>query len=149
MQLPSALFGLSPQKYSLKIFLIFFLKKPALKKFLIFPQKNFSKFQETELSYIFLKKVFLIFRERSIQNPDIFRTKSILTTLLYSEPEAYSKYCQKSTMERFAKIATVALFKRKLDISASLYFRKWNFLALIIRNFLFFLKKAFLIFQEM
>ena len=29
-----------------------FLKKPALKKFLIFSQKGFSNFQEMELSYI-------------------------------------------------------------------------------------------------
>ena len=48
------------QNFSLKSFLYFLLKKP-LKKFLIFSQKNFSIFKKTELSYIFLKKVFLCF----------------------------------------------------------------------------------------
>ena len=57
--LPSALFGLSPQNFSLKKF-IFFIKKPDLKNFLIFSQKSFSNFQEMELSYI--------------QNHNIFRT---------------------------------------------------------------------------
>ena len=56
-----------------------------------------------------------------IQNPDIFRTRSIFRTLAYSQPwyiqnpgifktlpysnsEAYSKPCQKPTMKRFAKL---------------------------------------------
>ena len=52
MQRHDALSGLSPQNFSLKKFLIFFSKKPDLKKFLIFSQKSFSNFQETELSYI-------------------------------------------------------------------------------------------------
>ena len=59
-----------------------------------------------ELSYIsgdgiflyFMKRNF-IFQERYIQNPSIFRTMG------YLEPEAYSKQCQTSTIERFA-IAT-------------------------------------------
>ena len=55
-----------------------------------------------------------------IQNPDIFRTRSIFRTLAYSEPryiqnprifrtlaysksETYSEACEKSTMKRFAK----------------------------------------------
>ena len=51
-----------------KKFLIFFLKKPAMKNILIFFQKKgFSNFQETEFSYIFLKKFFLHLRK------DIFR----------------------------------------------------------------------------
>ena len=33
-------YGPSPQNFSLKNFLYFFLKKTALKKFLIFSQKN-------------------------------------------------------------------------------------------------------------
>ena len=77
--------GLNPQNFSLKNFLYFFLKKPALKKFLIFSQKNFTNFQEAELSYIFFKKVFLIFRERYIQKPGKFRTRSLIRTLVYSE----------------------------------------------------------------
>ena len=45
-----------------------------------------------ELSYIFLKKFFLILRERYIQNPDIFKTRSIFNkTLAYLELEAYSE----------------------------------------------------------
>ena len=51
-----------------------------------------------ELSYIFLKKVFLIFRERYIQSPGIFRI------LVYSE------HCQTSMMEHFAKSSYVAHF---------------------------------------
>ena len=58
MQVTSALLGLSPQNVFLKKFLIFFPKKSARKKFLIFSQKSFSNFLETELSYIFLKKVY-------------------------------------------------------------------------------------------
>ena len=76
------LLSLSPQKFSLKIFLYFFLKKIYSGKVsYIFSKKAF---QETELSYIFLKKFFfLIFRERYIQNPGIFRTRSIFRTLVY------------------------------------------------------------------
>ena len=90
----SQLSGLSPQKYSLKKSLMFFLIKPYLKKFLIFSQKRLPNFQKTELSCIFLKKVFLIFRERYIQNPGLFRTL------------VYSKHCDTPTLECFAKIAT-------------------------------------------
>ena len=53
-----------------------------------------------ELSYIFLKNFFLIFRERYIQNRGIFRT------LVYSENEAYSEHCQTFTMECLTRIAT-------------------------------------------
>ena len=67
MQLSSALSGLSPQIFSLNKILIFFLKK-----FTVFSQKRPPNFHETELSYILLEKVFLIFRERYIQNHDIF-----------------------------------------------------------------------------
>ena len=105
MQQTSALFDISPDNFSLKKFLIFFLKNPALKKSLLFLKKSFSDFQKTELSYIFFKKVFLIFRETYIQIPGIFRTKSIFSTLVYSEPEPYSEHCQTSTMERFTKTA--------------------------------------------
>ena len=51
--------------------------------------KKFFIFQETELSYIFLKKVFLIFRERYIQNPGIFGSRNIFRTLAFLELEAY------------------------------------------------------------
>ena len=47
MELPSALSGSGPKKFSLKKFLIFFPKKSAKRKFLLFSQKN-PNFQETE-----------------------------------------------------------------------------------------------------
>ena len=105
MQRPSALSGLSPQKIFRKNFFYFFLKNPALKKF----------------------------RESYIQNPGIFRTRSIYRTLVYSEPEAYSEHCQTSTMERFTKISYLVHFKKSSYIF--LYFWKWNFLALVLRKF--------------
>ena len=37
-----------------------------------------------------------------IQNPNIFKTRSIFKTLVYLEPETYSEHCQTSTMEHFA-----------------------------------------------
>ena len=59
MQRPSTFSGLTPHK--------FFLKKPALKKFLIFsPKKAFLIFRETEISYIFSKKGFVFFREMEL-----------------------------------------------------------------------------------
>ena len=119
MELPSALSGLSPQNVSLKNFFFFFLKYPALKNSFVFSLKNFSNFQETVLSYIFFKKVFLIFREKFIQNPSMFITRSIFKTLVYSEPSSifrtrgifrtlvyldpgvYSEYCQTSFFYMF------------------------------------------------
>ena len=53
-----------------------------------------------------MKRIFLIIWEKNIQNSSIFRTRSILTTLAYLEPEAYSEHCQTSAMECFVKIAT-------------------------------------------
>ena len=41
-----------------------------------------------------------------IQNPGIFRTRSIFRTLVYAEPEAYSEHCRTSKMEQFAIMAT-------------------------------------------
>ena len=87
------LFGLIPQIFSLTHFLYFFPKK-----FLIFSQKK--------PFLIFRKRNFLIFWEKYIQNPEMFRTRSIFRTLVYSKSEAYSEHCQTSTMERFVKVAT-------------------------------------------
>ena len=114
----------APKIFSTK-FLIFFPKNPALKKFLLFSQKellilwkrkprknpyitrnrtflffrrwNFLILPETELSYTFGNETFLyfwrrnffilpernflIFRERHIQNPGIFRTRDIFRIL--------------------------------------------------------------------
>ena len=69
-----------------KIPYIFFLKKLLLKKFLLFSQKSPPNFQETELPYIFLKKAFLTFWERYIQNPSTLESflnfrKGIFRTL--------------------------------------------------------------------
>ena len=52
----------------------FFPKKALVWKSFIFSENSFSNFQKTELSYIFEKKKFLIFREGYIQNPIVFRT---------------------------------------------------------------------------
>ena len=75
----TALFGLNPQNFS--------LKKPALKKFLIFSyisrNRNLEKkffFQETKLSYILGNESFLYFRKRNflIFQIGIFRTLAYL-----------------------------------------------------------------------
>ena len=81
------------------------------------PEK-FLLFQETELSYIsgkrtflnFRKRKFLIFRERYIQNPSIFRTRSILRILTYLNPGIFRtrdifRTLSTSTMECLANIA--------------------------------------------
>ena len=55
-------------------------------------------------------------------NTGIFRNRSILRTLVYSEteaysePGAYSKTCQTSTMERFAKSVHIGFSCTLLDI---------------------------------
>lgn len=74
-----------------------------MKKILIFLQKSISTFQETDLSYIFLRKVLLL--ESYIQNPGILRSGNIFRTVVYSEPKAYSEHCQILMMKRFAKVA--------------------------------------------
>ena len=56
-----------------------------------------------ELSYIFFKIFFVIFRK------GIFRTQACL------EPKAYPEHCQTSAMDSFAKIATYRTFKPKLN----------------------------------
>ena len=113
-QLPSALSDLDHQNFFPKKFPIFFPKKPALKTFLIFPQKeplilqkwksrknpytlgnetflffrkpNFLILQETELSYTSGNGTFLYFGKGIFKTRCIFRTTSILRTLTYSEP---------------------------------------------------------------
>ena len=104
MQLPSALFGHSPQSMSLKNFLYFFLKKSALKEFLIFSQKSFSCFQESKTFLHFLKTYFAyIFgkvysepwhvqkNQKYIRNPSIFRTLRYLELKAYSQPQYIRK----------------------------------------------------------
>ena len=53
----------------------------------------------------------LVFRERYIQNPAIFRTRGIFRTLVYLKSETSSEHCETSTMERFAKINYLLSFK--------------------------------------
>ena len=77
----------------------------------------------------FRKRNFLIFRERYIQNPSIFRTRSIFRTLVYLEPETYSEQRQSSAMECFAKNSYLAQFLIFSEMKLSwliflLYFRK-------------------------
>ena len=122
--------------------------------------KEFFIFQETELSYIavnrtflyFLKNVFLIFRKKYIQNPDVFKTGSIFRELVYSEPEAYSEHCQTFTTKRFVKVSTKCTFRSQpsnffpkkfnskklsyiLGNETFLYFWKWNFLKIEKRSY--------------
>ena len=107
MQLPNALFGRSPQHFSLKKFLIPFLKNLTWRSFLYVLKKSFSNFQEMKLSCVFFKNVFFYSPFfLYIQNPIIFRTRSIFRTMLYSEPETYSEHCQTSRMKSFAKSPT-------------------------------------------
>ena len=144
MQLPSKLSGLSPQIFSIKFF-SFFLKKPALKNFIIFSQKkNSLYFQESKLSYIFFKKFFLYFGK------GIFRTLVHLELGAYLEPwyvqnprhiqtlsNIYNgMFCKNSYLVHFlAQARKIKVYPPK----NSLYFGKWNFLALILKNFLYFL----------
>ena len=97
MELRDAFLGLISKNFSLKKF----LKNTCSEKVsYIFSKKSFSNLQETELSYIFFKNVFLIFWEgyiqnpRHILNPGIFKSQDIFRTL----PKIY--------IQRFAKIAT-------------------------------------------
>ena len=100
--------------------------------------KSFSYFLKKTL-VIFSKRNFLVFRERYIQNPAIFRTRSIFRNLVCSKPETYSEHCQTSTIEHFAKIATWRTFQAMLINKSTP--GKWNFLTLTLKNFLYFLKR--------
>ena len=98
---------------------------PSPENFLYFrkPPKNFLYFYISETSkkfFIFQETKLLIFREKYIQNPSIFRTRSIFRTLTYSEPEAYLELCQTSTVERFAKNSYRAHFLifREMELSS-------------------------------
>ena len=124
-----------PSNFLPKKFLTFFLKKPCSEKVsYIFSKKSFSNFQETELFHIFFKQGFLLFWERYIQDLGIFRTRSIIRTLVYSEPETYSEHCQTFTMKRFAKVATLNLVHFLSPISKFLYFLKFREMELSSSN---------------
>ena len=62
-----------------------------------------------------------------VQKPVIFRTRSIISTLVYFKLEAYPEQCQTSTVERFAKIvsplAYIFLEMKVSWLTFPLYFR--------------------------
>ena len=79
------------------------------------PRKNFSNFLKRNgnisengnfktPSHVSGNRNSLYFAKRHIENPDICRT------LVYLEPKVYSEHYQKSTMERFSKMATRSTF---------------------------------------
>ena len=98
--------------------------------FLIFLQKTFQ---------IFRKWNFLVFWEKYIQNPSIFRTKGIfrIRGILRKLSNIYDgTFCKNSS-------------KNKKSSQIFLYFEKLNFLALIVKHFLYFYKrKLFLYFRK-
>ena len=68
----------------------------------------------------FPKRNFFIFRQKYIQNPSIFRTRSIFRTLVYLEPKTYSEHCQKIALSYISrngtfwyKIKKVFVFRKK------------------------------------
>ena len=92
---------------NLRKFLIF-QETETLKKSLYFRKRRPRKSPYTSGNGNFLyfrKRKFLVFQERYIQKPNIFRT------LVYSKPKTYSKHLQTSTMDPFAKIATQRTFQ--------------------------------------
>ena len=101
MELPSALFGLSPQNFSQKSFLYFFLKNLALKNLTyIFSKTSFVNFRKGNI---------LIFLERYMKKPGISRPRTIFRTLVYSEPETFrilpniydATFCKNSYLLQF------------------------------------------------
>ena len=98
MEQPSAIFKPKLEKItksdiSGKGIFLYFRNRKSQENSLYFKKRNFLKFQETELSYIFLR-FFLYFGK------EIFRTLAYLDLEAYSEPESYLEHCQTSTMER-------------------------------------------------
>ena len=89
------------------------------KSFIISQKKAFLIFQERKPPKInssyFRKKNFLIFREQYIQNPSMFRTRSIFRTLVYSEPVVYCRVtCTTfTTFAQAQKIKKSPLSKKK------------------------------------
>ena len=98
----------------------------------------------------FPKRNFFIFWQKYIQNPSIFRTRSIFRTLVYSE------HCQTTTINynNYVPFCKNSYLGHSLSLSlknkkSSYIFRKCKFLALTLRKCLYFLKrKLFLYFGE-
>ena len=84
--LRSALSGLSSLNFSLKRFLIFSPKNPALKKFLIFFQKAFLFYKKRNFYWAFSE---LTFHESHIQNHPDIRELSYISWKVYLELDAY------------------------------------------------------------
>ena len=72
--------------------LLYFSKRKPQLNSLYFRKLSFLTNQEMDFiySYIFLKKVFLVFQERYIQTSGTFRTRSIFRTLEYLELQSFS-----------------------------------------------------------
>ena len=139
MQLPSALFGLSPQIFSLKNFLFFFLEKLLWKSFLYFLKKVFL---------IFRKQNFLIFRERYSQNPGTFRTRSISRTrdIFWALSNIYDgTFCKNIYLVHFSAWAPKKNAPRENVFTP----RKENSNSYIKTFPIFSQKRAVFIFQEM
>ena len=80
---------------------LYFRKWEPLKILYISGNGTFLYFGKSILRILKLRN-FLVFRERYIQNPAIFRTRGIFRTLVYLKSETSSEHCETSTMERFA-----------------------------------------------
>ena len=88
---------------------LFFLKR----EFFLYSRKwkslknslCFRKLKNLKNLLYFRKRNFLLFWERYIQNPRIFRTRSIFRTLTYLKPRTYSEHRQTARMEFFSKTA--------------------------------------------
>ena len=69
---------------------VIFLKMKTPTKFFIFQEIEFSYISGNGTSYIFLKKVFLVFQGRYIQTSGTFSTRSIFRTLACLELPSFS-----------------------------------------------------------
>ena len=90
---------------------LIFWKRKSKKNPYISGNRTFLKFP---------KRTFFIFRQKYIQNPSIFRTRSIFRTLVYLEPKIYSEHCQKIALSYISrngtfwhKIEKVFVFRKK------------------------------------
>ena len=98
-------FSPSPENLS------FFRKRKPRKSFLCFLKgKLFLYFGNLKKLIYISGNNFLMFRERYIQKPSIFRTRSIFRIIAYLKLKTYLKHCQTSKMERFAKKSYLAHF---------------------------------------
>ena len=106
-----------------------------------------------ELSYIFLRKVFLIFRERYIEHSAIFISRTIFRTLAYLELEASSEpwYIQNSRhIQNTVKHLRRNVLQKQLPRALSGFNPLNSSLKKpTLKNFLLLGKRNFLIFPEM